>query len=344
MPITVIIAAWESGPALRVLLDSVRNQELPPAEVLVVDRGTSGVAHEQVAGMPGARVLMAGHDDLDQRRRQAIEAARHALVAFAEPGCLWPPGHLALLASVLDRSPETAAAFVELSRSGDSARREPVVPEFEPVDPWATFPLNPVATPAQVLFRRQVLLDQGGWSVRYPGVADFQAWLTLSARRPLIRVSGPRLTREVAAPSAAALQRRRNRWEFCDRYLTAAQDRVSLRLRYHPADAVPVRTRLRVARHLFAWRFADAQLGPAQSAPMALQVDALLANEPRPVQQRLLELAFLFFPADEHPARFRKAVGLIRVWRRCPREAHHLRLALRQYIQRRVSGSLQPTG
>ncbi|HEX2100887.1 MAG TPA: hypothetical protein VHF69_09495, partial [Candidatus Synoicihabitans sp.] len=213
-----------------------------------------------------------------------------------------------------------------------------------PLDPWANFPVAVIGCSAQVLFRRTALIDLGGWETRFPGVGDVHAWLTLTARRPFLQLEGETVGHRQHRASAQGPVKRRNRWDYCDRYLSAAQDRLPLRLRYHQSEAVRTRGRLRLARYLFAWRFADAMLGPSQSTPLGIRVDPLFAEESPEAQQTLLEQAFWFFPVEEEATRLTRTVGLIRLWQRCPREAPHLRAALRAYLQRRVSGALHALG
>lgn len=340
MTISTITILFNGQNWIRRVLDNLLEQERLPDEMIVVDDGSTDASPELVREYSGVRLLRNPGKGASASRRFGLEQARHPLVALVDQDDLLHPAHLEKLAATIEAVPEApgAVADLDLIERGQEPNFAPWAPCTVPLDPWEVFPLNPIHTPSQVLFRREVLLDQGGWDARFPGADDLHAWLTLTARQPFLPGTGRTVAHRVYAMSGRNLLKRRNRWDFCNRYLSAAQDRIPLRQKHHPLDANRVRARLSLARHVFAWRFADSMLGPRQAAPLALQADRLLATEPAEAQQAVLDQAFSFFPVDEHPTRLRKAVGFIRVWQRCPREARHLRAALRRQLQRRVQG------
>lgn len=338
MNISTIITLFNGQTWIRAALENILAQSEPSAEVIVVDDGSTDGSLEIVRSFGGVRLLQNPGKGANPSRRHGIEQAQHNFVTLVDQDDFWHREHLAQMMVALEAVPEPpgAVAGVHLFERGTEPEYAPWGGSGAALDPWASFPINPIETRAQVVFRRDLLLDHGGWERRFPGVADFHAWLTLTARRPFAQAART-VAHRVHPASRLNLLKRRNRWDFCDRYLSAAQDRVSLRLRYHPSEASRVRSRLLLARHVFAWRFADAMLGPRQAAPLALQADRLLAAESAETQHMILDQALSFFPLDDRPNRLRKAVGLIRLWRRCPREAVHLRSALRRQLKRRVS-------
>lgn len=346
MTTSVIIPLFNGQAWIRESLDSVCGQSLPPGQVIVVDDGSTDRSLEIVSRYGNVRLLRNPGKGANTARRFGLEQASDPLVAMVDQDDVWEHQHLVQLTPLLVNTPEAPAAVTGVAHftTGSEPDFHASESASDTLDPWAVFPVNPISTPAQVLFRRQLLLDLGGWDTRFRGMGDWHAWLTLSARRPFLKLPQKTVGHRVHANAHGSALRRRNRWEYCDRYLSAAQDRVTLRLRYHPSDATLIRSRLKLARHLFAWRFADAMLSLRQSTPLAIQVDKLFADEPVESQQMLLDQAFAFFPVDERPTRLRNAMGFIRLWQRCPREARRLRLALRVYLQRRASGAVPTTG
>jgi glycosyltransferase involved in cell wall biosynthesis len=342
MTTSVVIPLFNGRAWIAETLESILGQTRPPGEVIVVDDGSTDQSVEIVQRHSSVRLLHNPGKGTNAARRLGFEHAQHPLVAMVDQDDLWHRDHLALLTPLLEHASETPAAMASVApfTAGTAPDYSTRGRGVESLDLWSVFPVNVVSTPAQVLFRRQLLADLGGWDTRFRGMGDWHAWLTLSARRPFAKVPDKTVGHRIHANAHGTALRRRNRWEYCDRYLSAAQDRVSLRLRYHPSDAAQVRSRLKLARHLFAWRFADAMLSPRQSTPLAIQVDKLFGDEPLESQQMLLDQVFAFFPIDERPTRLRNAMGFIRLWQRCPREARRLRTALRQYLQRRVSGAV----
>lgn len=93
VPVTVIVAVRNGERFLADALASVAAQSTPPAEVLVVDGGsTDGTA--QVAEAAGARVVAQIGLGLAGARNQGIAAARNPLISFLDHDDRWEPAKL----------------------------------------------------------------------------------------------------------------------------------------------------------------------------------------------------------------------------------------------------------
>ena len=108
MKISAIVPVWNGEELLRRLLDSVRAQTLQPAEVLVVDNGSTDGAPE-VARRAGAHVIPMGRNaGFAAAVNRGIREARGEAVAVLNSDVELSPDYLSLLAAKLS---ETGAWF-----------------------------------------------------------------------------------------------------------------------------------------------------------------------------------------------------------------------------------------
>ena len=94
LPVTVVIPAWNRARELPAALASVARQTAQPAEVVVVDDGSTDRTAE-VAAAHGARVVR--HEEnrgVSAARNSGIAAASHDWIAFVDSDDEWLPRHL----------------------------------------------------------------------------------------------------------------------------------------------------------------------------------------------------------------------------------------------------------
>jgi glycosyltransferase involved in cell wall biosynthesis len=104
--ISVICPAWQAARTLPETLASVRAQTLLPAEILVIDDGSTDSTAE-LAEANGARVIRRAHAGPAVTLNAGIAASRGQLLAFVDADDLWTPDKLA-------RQTQALAADAEL--------------------------------------------------------------------------------------------------------------------------------------------------------------------------------------------------------------------------------------
>jgi glycosyltransferase involved in cell wall biosynthesis len=184
--VSVVIPSYNSAPHLPQAIRSVRAQQRPVDELIVVD-DCSQDDSAQVAASLGARCLSTGTNRGPAHARNVgVEAARGDVIAFLDADDWWDPGHTEAVIGLLDRFPEAGVAFSRIRRcgswSGESAR---FIPEHQPCDVfWVSLRGNIVPQMA-VAARREALLAAGGYdeSMRY--AEDYDLWLRLAHRHVL---------------------------------------------------------------------------------------------------------------------------------------------------------------
>jgi Glycosyl transferase family 2 len=206
MSVSVIIPAYNRATLLPFTLDAVLAQVPPPAEVIVVDDGsTDGTAAVAAGYASRVRCIAIGNSGDLVARNVGLRAAQAERVAFCDSDDLWRPGFLAAMAALFGAEPGLHAAYADFCTVRDDAWSEDgkfaaAPPGFwdglRPVGPQAGVFDVPVVErllafqplfPSAMVADRAFLLSLGGWD---EGVgrtlgSDFATALLLAEHPPL---------------------------------------------------------------------------------------------------------------------------------------------------------------
>jgi len=108
--ITAVVVNWNGKHYLEECLQSILEQEPPPAEVIVADNHSSDGSREFVAErFPGVRVVDTGHNGGPGRARNVgVEQASHERILLVDNDVVLQPGALASLGRTLDSHSKAA--------------------------------------------------------------------------------------------------------------------------------------------------------------------------------------------------------------------------------------------
>jgi glycosyltransferase involved in cell wall biosynthesis len=185
--VSVVIPAYNSAAFIGESLASVRAQTVQPAEILVVDDGSTDATRE-IAREAGAMVLQAARNGGPATARNlGIQQAHGELIAFLDADDLWEPEQLEVCCGLLERYPEAALAFSLVTQFGTADQAQPaLLPEGVPVSAaeilWEQNPLIQSAAVA----RRDALVAMGGYRDGMRHAEDYDLWLRLAQRHPFV--------------------------------------------------------------------------------------------------------------------------------------------------------------
>lgn len=193
MDVAVIIALYNGSPWIGGTLESVFSQEVLPAEVVVVDDGSTDASVERVRGFSGVHLIEGNGSGSVAARNAGLAHSSAPLVAFLDHDDLWHPGHLRLLRDGLERYPEAGGITSSSLRFWEQTPRLSALATSEGfLNVWAGFPFGtPIGCPSAVLLRRQALSFVGGWEKEHTGIGDMLLWLKLSCHRPFVHLNVP---------------------------------------------------------------------------------------------------------------------------------------------------------
>ena len=118
--ISVIVPTWNRGPSLIRALNSIFAQTISPAQVIVVDDGsTDGTASlvkrtfaEQIRRRQ-LRLIAAEHKGVSAARNAGLEAATGDIIAYLDSDNTWRPEYLAHVAAAFARHPNALSAYAD---------------------------------------------------------------------------------------------------------------------------------------------------------------------------------------------------------------------------------------
>lgn len=155
LSISVICAAWQAAETLAETVASVRSQLLVPAEIVVVDDGSTDET-AAVGRAAGATVIERPHRGPAAALNDGLAASRGDLIAFIDADDLWPAEKLAMQARLLDADP-TLAGVLGHMRSFVSPDVKPEVAALY----WVPKDSQPAWMLSALLAPRRTLTDVG---------------------------------------------------------------------------------------------------------------------------------------------------------------------------------------
>lgn len=204
--ISVVIPCYNAERYIGATLRSVLAQSLRPAEVIVVDDGSSdGSADVVRSGFPGVTLLRQPNQGVAAARNHGIEHAGGDWIAFVDADDIWLPGKLAAQWALLQAHPEARIAYsawqvwqstepepppellAELAARADDAAR------WQGASGWI-YPellLDCVVWTSTVLAQRSLLRELGGFDAALRIGEDYDLWLRASRVTPILRVPRP---------------------------------------------------------------------------------------------------------------------------------------------------------
>ena len=190
MCVAVIIPLFNGADWIEETLNSVYSQDHLPAEVIVVDDGSTDASREIVSShFPAVTLLINKGKGSSDARNFGIENSGSPLLAFLDQDDLWHPSHLKILSEISARN--TSANCVIASAdcfSGVAPSYSPLPRAAVPFDPWGRFPFTMgIEGPSVALFKRDFLRSAGNWQVEGTGMGDILLFLKAAVGSPLLR-------------------------------------------------------------------------------------------------------------------------------------------------------------
>jgi glycosyltransferase involved in cell wall biosynthesis len=177
--VAVVIPFSNDTGSLKAAIASVREQDVP-AEIIVVDDGSTELAARALlARLRGERVdvIHQAGAGLAAARTAGVRAARTDYVLPLDAGDALAPGALRRLRRVLDEHPEAVVAWGGVGHFGALAYAQPARASSD-----ARQAGRPGQPPLSALYRREAVLEVGGWELG-DSDEDWDVWIAAAERR-----------------------------------------------------------------------------------------------------------------------------------------------------------------
>ena len=186
---SVVIPTYNSGPYLRIALESVLAQTTPPAEIIVIDDGSTDDS-PAVARSFGPRVQVHCQANRGQgaARNVAMKLAKSDWIALLDHDDVWEPEKLEVQAAAIRDNPDAVVIYTDSKYIED----DQIIGTLPAPDssrlPKVLRRLSPFA-PSSVVLRREVVLAEGGFSEVKGMLEDWDLWLRLIPRHKFVHVA-----------------------------------------------------------------------------------------------------------------------------------------------------------
>ena len=197
MEISVIIPTYNRAFRLRNALRSIYAQTLKPMEVLVIDDGSTDETGEMIKSeFPQVRYIPTKSKGVSHARNVGIRASRGQWIALLDSDDEWLPGKLAAQVELIKRNPGYRICHTEEIWIRHGVRvnqmdkhRKSGGRIFQDCLPLC------VISPSSVMIERSLLKDVGLFDEKLIVCEDYDLWLRICAREPVLFVEEPLITK-----------------------------------------------------------------------------------------------------------------------------------------------------
>jgi len=200
MAISAIIPAYNAEGFIAGAIESIRAQDIPVDEILVVDDGSKDRTAEVVQSLGGNVILLRQQNaGPSAARNLGLQQARGDLIAFLDADDRWTPDKLRTQLAALENHPELGLVASDMAEVDPEGRllvpsvldKHGLLSEFQALDgapiPRAVARLvekNFIPT-GSVLARRSVFEASGGFKNHIRYGEDLELWARIAARSPI---------------------------------------------------------------------------------------------------------------------------------------------------------------
>lgn len=227
MSVSIIIPCYNQGGFLGEAIESALRQSVSPAEIIVVDDGSTDATRRVAKSFPGVDYVYQENQGLCAARNAGFATSRGEYVLFLDSDDRLLQNAVAVGLEALRRRPEAAFAYGRMGRIAPHGvtigqRREP--PHEQPY--LDLFTGNFIPTPGMVLFRRSTLAELGLFDPRWPASADYDIYLRTARTRSIVghgeivverRVHPDSMSADPALMLRSTLATHRKHWQMAPR-------------------------------------------------------------------------------------------------------------------------------
>ena len=258
--VSVVITAYNAETTIAETIESVLGQTYPALEIIVADDGSTDATAEIVRRFPAVKLLQQTNMGQPVARNLGIRASTGQFLAFIDSDDLWHPDKIRLQIQTLMECPEAGWSYCDCLHFAEAVSA-PLYKNSQLLKPhsgWVQHRLlyeNFISSPTPVI-RREVFEIVGNWDAGVRQCEDWNMWLQIASRYPLVYV-----------PSILAYHRHQNtslssQWNLPG-YLDA-----NLAVQEKAAEAYPLlRRHLSRAKATIYARFALAFLREGRQLP-----------------------------------------------------------------------------
>ena len=192
--VSVVIPTHNREKRLPAAIRSVLDQSLPPSEIIVIDDGSTDATPALMAGFPEVHYVQQENQGVSQARNHGIRVAKHEWIAFLDSDDEWLPRKLERQCEALERHPlyrfcHTDEIWIRGGRRVNPMKKHA---KYGGYIFSQCLPLC-VISPSSALIHRDLFDRYGTFDPELPVCEDYDLWLRICAREPVLYVDEPLL-------------------------------------------------------------------------------------------------------------------------------------------------------
>lgn len=192
--VSVVIPTHNRENRLPAAVRSVLDQTLPPSEIIVIDDGSTDATPALMAGFPEVRYIQQENRGVSQARNHGIRVAKHEWIAFLDSDDEWLPRKLERQWEALERRPQYRFCHTDETWIRGGRRVNPMQKHAK----YGGYIFNRclplcVISPSSALIHRDLFDRYGTFDPELPVCEDYDLWLRICAREPVLYVAEPLL-------------------------------------------------------------------------------------------------------------------------------------------------------
>ncbi len=195
--ITVIIPSHNRCALLMRALESIMKQTYPPDQMIVIDDGSTDDTVDQVnKHFPDVELIKQSNHGVSHARNQGIRRASGEWLAFLDSDDEWLPDKLQIQMTALEQQPEFKVCHTEEIWVRNGVRVNPMK-KHKKTGGWIFQQCLPLCamSPSSVLIHRSVFAELGNFDEDLPACEDYDLWLRITARFPVIFIETPQIVK-----------------------------------------------------------------------------------------------------------------------------------------------------
>lgn len=193
-PVSVVIPTFNRAQVLGRAIQSVQEQVYPHWELLIVDDGSTDATRALVSRLNDPRIgyVPIEHSGVSAARNAGIRRARCPWVTFLDSDDYWLPRKLQREVEELRRNPGSRVVYTNeiWIRRGVRVNQKNRHRKFSGWVFARCLPLC-IISPSSVLLHRDVLVQCGMFDESLPVCEDYDLWLRVAARFPVLFIDEP---------------------------------------------------------------------------------------------------------------------------------------------------------
>ena len=183
MKVSVVIPVFNGQNFITAAIESVINQSAGVSEILVIDDGSTDNTVLEVQKFPQVRYIYQSNSGVSAARNLGIEKAKGEYIAFLDHDDRFFPNKIEICMNYFNQDPQidVVRGLFELDFDNDETKKifSNIYRKQNGEDSLAKFQNTHGVLLGAAIFKRQILLDIGGFDVSLKLAEDVDLWLSL---------------------------------------------------------------------------------------------------------------------------------------------------------------------